>query len=251
MPDGGRLRFTTAVDDIDERRPPSGLPMSTGRYVRISVADSGLGMTPEVQARVFEPFFTTKERHKGTGLGLATAYGIVKQSGGFIAVTSRPGGGTVFDIYFPLVDAPVDTVPSLTADASRIPGGSETVLVAEDDAAVRRLVAAILRKAGYSVLEARDGEEALSIAERCTGGIDLLITDLSMPGIGGRTLAARLRGANKVGAVLYTSGYVEDARGATPTLDAPFLAKPFLPDQLLNHVRAALDGSRPELKPLE
>ncbi len=241
MPKGGRLHVVTetvAVDEAWARRYP---PMTPGRYVHVTVRDTGVGMTPETQARIFEPFFTTKAPGKGTGLGLATVYGIIKQSGGFIWVDSPPGQGTSFDIYLPAVDAVVEPIVSVvTAGPDR--DGSETILVAEDDGAVRRLAKHTLSDHGYTVLEGRDGEDALAIAHQQRAVIHLLITDVVMPGLSGPDLAAHLRKEWPAMRVLYTSGYGENITTRTGVEHGvPVLGKPFLPMDLLREVREVLD----------
>jgi PAS domain S-box-containing protein len=236
MPQGGRLRVATdtvAVDEAESRRRP---PMPVGRYVRLMVSDTGTGMAPEIQAHMFEPFFTTKPRGKGTGLGLATVYGIVKQSNGFIWVDSQIGRGTTFEIYLPVaygtIEAPVEP-PA----AREFTGDSQTILLAEDDGAVRRLARDVLASHRYNVLEARDGDEALAIAHGHPGSIDLLITDVVMPGLSGRDLASRLREERPHIRVLYTSGYTENIIMRTGfEKDLALLAKPFLPGDLLHKI---------------
>jgi PAS domain S-box-containing protein len=240
MPQGGKLRLSTATVDVDEVWAHRHKPMSAGRYVRLQVSDTGVGMPPKIQARIFEPFFTTKERGRGTGLGLATVYGIVKQSDGFIWVDSRVGFGTTFEIYLPVVHEPVEAavpVPA-AADAS---GGTQTILLAEDDGAVRRLTRDILAKRGYEVLDARDGDEALAVARQHPGAIDLLITDVVMPGVSGRDLASRLTLERPDLRVLYTSGYTENMMLRSGFENGlTLLAKPFLPAELLQKVSDVL-----------
>jgi CheY-like chemotaxis protein len=239
MPQGGELRLATETVEIDEAWAHRHPPMPAGRYVRLAVSDTGMGMTQETQAHIFEPFFTSKKRGKGTGLGLATVYGIVKQSGGFIWVESRVGRGTKFEIYLPVVHASVEP-PVQVAPAVDISGGSQTILLAEDDGAVRRLARDVLASRGYTVLDARDGDEALAIARRYPNVIHLLIADVVMPGLSGRDLAARLSLERPDVRVLYTSGYAE-----TVMTRAGFehglrlLPKPFLPVDLLRSVREA------------
>ena len=242
MPQGGRLRLATetvAIDEVAARRRP---PMPSGSYVRLTVSDTGIGMPPEIRAHVFEPFFTTKAG-RGTGLGLATVYGIVKQSGGYIWVESEPGGGTTFEIYLPVVQEPVEPVMEMSplVDYS---GGSQTILLAEDDGAVRRLARDVLAKHGYTVLDARDGEEALALARKRRGAIHLLITDVVMPGLSGRDLAERL-GVERPGVrVIYTSGYSEKVMmRAGFEQGLTLLPKPFLPADLLRKVGETLRAS--------
>jgi CheY-like chemotaxis protein len=242
MPNGGQLRFVTAMVDVDEVAAQRCVPMSPGRYVVLTVTDTGTGMSAEIQQHVFEPFFTTKERNKGTGLGLATVYGIVKQSGGFVWMTSQVGVGTSFDVYFPAVDEPVDERVPVERPRS-VTGGTETVLLAEDDGAVRQLVSIALRQYGYTVVEARDGEDALRLARSDRHRvIHLLITDIVMPGLSGPELAARLAKERPEIRVLYTSGYAETIT-MRDGVDrrTPVLSKPFLPNDLVRLVRERLD----------
>ncbi|MGB2718060.1 MAG: response regulator, partial [Vicinamibacterales bacterium] len=198
-----------------------------------------------VQARIFEPLFTTKPQGEGTGFGLATVYGIVKQSGGFISVSSAPGRGSVFDIHLPTHAArsEIDTRPEPVLKAATSTAG-ETVLVVEDDNAVRRLARDVLTAAGYTVIDARDGDEALARTRAHPSLVDLVITDVVMPGPTGRELAARLADAFPGIRVLYTSGYTKAAT-MTAGIDvtAPFLPKPFLPADLLTKVREVLSGA--------
>lgn len=243
MPQGGQLRLATNTVDVDNawaRRHP---PMTPGRYVRLVVSDTGIGMSPETKARVFEPFFTTKQPGKGTGLGLATVYGIVKQSGGFIWVTSQLQRGSSFEIYLPAVQDPIESALPVSRQAEPT-GGTETVLLAEDDGGVRGLARDVLRKYGYHVLEARDGSEALSIAKQYDGLIHILVTDVVMPGLSGRHLADRLRQLHPDVGVLYSSGYSAKAReGAGLEQGLPLLAKPYPPAELLHKVREVLDAT--------
>ena len=240
MPRGGRLTIAAQSVDVDRviaaRRPP----MPPGRYVRLVVSDTGTGMAPETQAHIFEPFFTTKAGGTGTGLGLATVYGIVKQSNGFIWVDSAVGRGTTFEIYLPAVDESVEAEPP-AARTSQFTGGSQTILLAEDDGAVRRFARQILTTHGYTVLDARDGDEALAVARGHSGTIDLLVTDVVMPGLSGRDLAARLSVERPEVRVLYTSGYSEQMiirSGLNKGLT--LLPKPFLPGDLLQKVGETL-----------
>jgi PAS domain S-box-containing protein len=242
MPNGGRLSFTTENVDVDRAFAARLVPMTPGPYVRVTVSDTGTGIAAEIQARVFEPFFTTKGGSKGTGLGLATAYGVVKQSGGFIWLTSHPGQGTTFDIYLPAVAEAVETQVE-PEHVGQPTGGSETILLAEDDTAVRQLAAKVLRQWGYTVLEARDGDEALGVARSQRERIDLLVTDVVMPGLGGRALAVKVSEDNPSLRVLYASGYTADQlvqRDGRARVS--FLAKPFLPLDLVRKVREVLDS---------
>ena len=240
MPSGGTLRLSTTTVDLDHARTVGRASMPAGRYVRLAMSDTGTGIPREAQARIFEPFFTTKGRDKGTGLGLAIVYGIVKQSGGFIWVESEVGRGTTFEIYLPVVDEPTRTS---APKPSRLPTGrgSQTILLAEDDAAVRRFARDVLRSHGYKVLDASDGDEALEIARRYSEPIHALVTDVVMPGLSGRDLAVRLTADRPDVRVIYTSGYTENVM-----LRAGFehgltlLAKPFLPADLLRIVNDTL-----------
>ena len=242
MPSGGRVAVETArvtlADELVERRhrlPP-------GDYVRLTVADSGLGMDETTQAHLFEPFFTTKEVGKGTGLGLATVYGIVKQSGGYIWVYSEPGRGTTVKVYLPRVAGGAEAMPAPEPQALR--GGQETVLLVEDSAPVRALARRSLEAWGYTVVDAADGPAAVALATEHAGGIDLLVTDVVMPGMSGRELAELLGPARPSMKVLYTSGYTDDAMVRQGVLNAgvAFLQKPFVPETLARKVRAVLDG---------
>jgi CheY-like chemotaxis protein len=239
MPDGGRLTLTVANVDIDASSAGTVPP---GAYVVLTVTDEGVGMDAETRARVFEPFFTTKPVGRGTGLGLATVYGIVKQSGGDIRVDSEPGRGTTFRISLPRVDAPADTASPTSA--TPLPRGTETLLLVEDEEAVRRLAVAVLTKLGYTVLDAPEADAAIGIFESHTGPLDLLVTDVVMPGLSGPRLAERLRLARPSLRVLYVSGYAEeqlDRRGG-PAPDTAFLAKPYTGVILARKVREVLDA---------
>jgi two-component system, cell cycle sensor histidine kinase and response regulator CckA len=237
MPGGGRLIVeTSALELTAEEARAHGL--TAGRYVSVAVTDEGTGMPPEVAARVFEPFFTTKEAGQGTGLGLATAHGIVREAGGAISVRSVEGQGSTFRVLLPVTSELPDEELRKTTTRK---GGSETVLVAEDEAPVRAVVRRILADAGYQVLEAANGEEALALAERHPGKIDLLLADLVMPGIGGKELARRLCNRSPATRVLYLSGYFGPSGESEPPQDQ-FLGKPFTRDELLVRVRAQLDA---------
>jgi len=239
MPQGGQLRLATDTVDVDEASAHRHVPMPAGRYVRLTVSDTGMGMTQQTQAHIFEPFFTTKQRGEGTGLGLATVYGIVKQSDGFIWVDSQIGRGTTFEIYLPAVHETVEAPPPVQVEHPvHVNGGSQTILLAEDDDAVRRLARDVLTNQGYIVLEARDGEEALAMARRHPSPIDLLIADVVMPGLSGRDLAERLTVERPNVRVLYTSGYSENVMmRAGFEHGLMLLAKPFLPVDLLRKVK--------------
>ena len=242
MPGGGTLTVDTRAAELEEelkRNYPYVIP---GRYVMLSVSDTGHGMDRETRERAFEPFFTTKPAGRGTGLGLSTVYGIVKQSGGFIWIDSEAGRGTTVRIYLPPVDEPARQAAPPAPEA--VPtGGAETVLLAEDEETVRRLARRVLERGGYTVLEASDGEEALRVAESYRGPIHLLVTDVVMPRLGGRDLAARLLARRPGLRVLYVSGYTEEAVQRHGVLDpgTGFVEKPFTADLLAERVRRALD----------
>jgi two-component system cell cycle sensor histidine kinase/response regulator CckA len=240
MPDGGVLAIATANADLEspEVRPDGTVP--AGTYVVLSVSDTGFGMDPETRSRIFEPFFTTKATGKGTGLGLSMVQGIVGQSGGSILVDSEPGQGTTFRIYMPRTEAP----PVAGAEAERMEAarGKETILVVEDEDAVRKLVKRMLEKAGYTVFQAGSGAEALSICESHQNKIDLLITDVVMPGMSGPALAEKAREKCGNVKVLYVSGYTDESiRGAAIPRGAEFLPKPFSADKVLHTVRRVLE----------
>jgi PAS domain S-box-containing protein len=241
MPAGGSFTLATANVGIAPGEPVPDPEMTPGSYVRLTVSDSGTGMTPDVLAHVFEPFFTTKAPGVGTGLGLATVYGIVKQSGGFMGVSSTPGKGTTFEIFFPRHDLAEDGFPrSAGSDAQP---GSETVLVVEDDPGVRALVVRALREAGYRVLPASGGDEAEFIARELDGPLDLLLTDVVMPGRTGPEVARAITAIRPGVPVLFVSGYTHDAIGRKGELPegTDLLQKPFTPEALLARVRSVLD----------
>ncbi len=241
MPNGGQITIecrNARMDDGYIGRHAAGAP---GPYVMVAVTDTGIGMDRQTQARIFEPFFTTKAAGRGTGLGLATVYGIVKQSGGFIWVYSEPGRGSTFKVYFPRVD----DVPSrrdARAAISNI-GGDETILLVEDDDDLRRVTRRILQNRGYTILEARHGGDALLLCERYTGEIHMVLTDVVMPQMNGRELSLRIRGLRPDIRVIYMSGYPDGAAVEQGLIDveAKFLAKPFTPQELLDCIRLVLD----------
>jgi len=235
MPHGGKLTLETSVVDVSG--PILGTDAPPGRYVSLEVKDTGVGMPPEVVSRIFEPFFTTKEPGAGTGLGLSVVHGIVTQSGGHIAVSSEPGRGTTFRVLLPWVDAEAE--PDSPRSRGRVAGGTETVLVVEDEPGVRRLARTILINNGYTVLDASSGAEAFELAERHGASIHLLLTDVVMPGQGGFDLAQALRRRFPLLKVLFMSGY---APGATVMAGVGFLPKPFGPASLAQKVRATLDA---------
>jgi len=245
MPGGGKLIIETRNVDLDGHYQRAHATVKPGRYVMLAVSDTGYGMDADTQSRIFEPFFTTKEKGKGTGLGLSTVYGIVKQSGGYIFAYSEPGRGTSFKIYFPRVEeaASADSVPA--ARRARIGfRGSESVLLVEDEESVRELIAEALKAQGYNVLMAGNGQEALALAAPANCRIELMITDVVMPGMSGRELATRMVQSRPGLRVLFLSGYTEDAIVHHGVLDpgTAFLQKPFSLDALACKVREVLDS---------
>jgi CheY-like chemotaxis protein len=238
MPDGGRLTIRTARVTVSEAEAGK---LKPGEYVELLVQDTGIGMNRETLARVFEPFFTTKSSTGGTGLGLSVVYGIVRQSGGQIQVESQPGAGATFRIRLPRVESSPQA--ARPADPrGLIPGGTETILFAEDDTAIRILVTRTLEVLGYRVLSASDGLAALELAARHEGEIDMLLTDVIMPSLGGHELAERLKGAMPELRVAFVSGYAGDELALRKLGQARFLQKPFTLESLARMVRGALDG---------
>jgi CheY-like chemotaxis protein len=242
MPQGGKLTIETASADLDEKYTQPYPDLRAGPYVMLAVSDTGIGMDEATKAQIFDPFFTTKGPGKGTGLGLATVYGIVKQSAGHIAVESKPGQGAAFKVYLPVVDQVVSPGQSQLGLAAP-PQGNETILLTEDEPAVRALARHVLQMHGYRVLEAGQGDKALEIAEGYKGTIHLLVTDVVMPVMGGRRLAERLAATRPGVKVLYLSGYTDDAVIQHGVLQAEmaFLQKPFGPSSLAAKVREVLD----------
>ncbi len=242
MPTGGRLTVETANVEHDPEYARDREAAAVRRFAMLAVTDTGCGMDEATKARIFEPFFTTKETGKGTGLGLATVYGIVKQAGGFIWVYSEPGQGTSFKIYLPAVDATAERTTA--ASTTPAPRGTETVLLVEDAAAVRAVTKQMLERQGYTVLEAPDGEVGLRLAQRHRGVIHLLLTDVVMPRIGGRELAEQLTRLRPDVKVLYASGYTDDSVVRHGILESgtAYLQKPFSPESLARKVRDVLDA---------
>jgi signal transduction histidine kinase/ActR/RegA family two-component response regulator len=246
MPRGGKLAIETANADLDEtyaRLHPDAVP---GRYVRLAVSDTGRGIDPAIRDRIFDPFFTTKDEKRvgrGAGLSLAAVYGIVKQCGGSIAVYSEPGYGTTFSLYFPRTD--VLAAPAPTAEPSLPAPGTETILVVEDEPQLRRLAVSLLTARGYHVLEAESGTKALAVADAWRAPIDLVLTDVVMPGLSGPQVAEKLARRQPKLKALYMSGFSEDivVSHGLQTSDLNFLQKPFTPSALANKVRLALTAS--------
>ena len=246
MPNGGKLVIETRNADLDQTYTASHPLMKPGPYVQLTVSDSGCGMDAETQSHIFEPFFTTKEKGKGTGLGLATVYGIVKQSGGFIWVYSELGKGTSFKIYIPRVDQ-AEEHSRATAPTAEVPTGTETVLLTEDEQDVREIAREFLESGGYKVVEAKDASDAIELARQHHGAIDLLVTDMVMPGMTGQELAVHLQREYPGLCVVFMSGYSEHAAtemaNADPTVR--LLSKPFSRGALLRTVRESLRSRKP------
>jgi len=241
MPRGGTLTLETRNVDLDEDYAMAHPATVAGRYVMLAVSDTGVGMTAEVQAKAFDPFFTTKPEGQGTGLGLATVYGIVKQSGGNVWVYSEPGHGTTLRVYLPRVDRPNANLPPVAVTEG--PRGTETILLAEDTESLREVIKETLEERGYQVLTAADGREAVAVARAFDGPIDLLLTDVVMPNMGGAELAAALAGARPELCVVYMSGYTDGALSQQGVLGEGIvlIEKPFTSDALARRVRNALD----------
>jgi signal transduction histidine kinase/CheY-like chemotaxis protein len=243
MPKGGKLTVATRNVTVDEKLARLRSPMTPGDYVLLSVSDTGQGMDASTKARIFEPFFTTKEQGKGTGLGLATVYGIVKQSGGCIWVESEPGEGSCFDVYLPAVRAAMESQPAKACPEARSKN-AELVLIVEDEDGVRDLAAEFLSSAGYRVLTARDGKEGLEVAGKSKAPIDVLLTDVVMPNMRGPEVANRLKDRLPELRVIYMSGYVEHNARKEELADAFFLQKPFSRRSLAEKVHEALCSPR-------
>ncbi|HXF49705.1 MAG TPA: PAS domain S-box protein [Verrucomicrobiae bacterium] len=248
MLQGGRLTIETGNVELDEAFVQQHVGAQPGAYVMLAVSDTGTGMSPEVQKHLFEPFFTTKEKGKGTGLGLSTVYGIVKQSGGYISVYSEPGRGSCFKIYLPQVVQPAPEKPAKPAAPAPLKntGGTETILLVEDEGAVRALAGKILRANGYTVLEAGDGAEAQEVVKEHKGALDLLLTDVVMPRMGGPELAARLKRARRGVKILFMTGYTDHSafrEGSLPD-GTGLIQKPFSPQGLAQKVREILDSTK-------
>ncbi|HVR69574.1 MAG TPA: PAS domain S-box protein [Vicinamibacteria bacterium] len=243
MPRGGTITFETRNADLDEEYAREHLGARPGPYVLLEVTDTGVGMDAETQRHIFEPFFTTKPKGKGTGLGLATVYGVVKQSGGYVWVESRPGRGTRFQVFLPRVDEPLDLEAPASAPEPA-PRGGETVLLVEDEDLLRRMIREVLETSDYRVLEAANADEAVRLSRSHPGTIDVMVTDVIMPGRSGPELASALSGARPRMKVLYVSGYTDDAfiPAVSPAEGTDFLQKPFTPAALESRLRALLDA---------
>jgi CheY-like chemotaxis protein len=243
MPQGGTITIETQNAVLDETYSSEHAPVVPGRYVMLAVGDNGVGMNRDTREHAFDPFFTTKEAGKGTGLGLATVYGIVKQSGGYVWIYSEPGLGTTLKLYFPEVSAAAAFTNPEYKPAVKAARGSETILLVEDEEAVRGLTSRILEKQGYRVIVAQHGREAMDIATKEEGRIDLVLTDIVMPGMNGRGLVERLAGIRPRIKSLYMSGYTDDdiIRRGFIEPSKSFLQKPFTSESLLQTVRKVLD----------
>ena len=241
MPRGGRLAIETANVELDETYAQTHVQVQPGPYVVLAISDNGVGMDEATRDRIFEPFFTTKEKGRGTGLGLSTVYGIVKQSGGYIWVYTEPGKGTTFKVYLPRLFVPAESLTPVEAVVAPSVG-TETILLVEDEDSVRALARRTLEAKGYRVVEAADGARALQIAPALK--VDLLLTDMVLPGMGGSEIAARVLAIHPRSKVLFTSGYTDDGivRRGLMERGSAFLEKPFTPDVLARKVRDVLDG---------
>lgn len=244
MPEGGRLTIETSNVEMNEASPTRPAYMLPGSYVLLKVTDTGCGMAREVQAHIFEPFYTTKEKGKGTGLGLATVYGVVKQSGGYILVDSEPGKGTTFEIYLPLIEAPAQNAEESPVPVMRPRKNEATVLLVEDEASLRKLTRDVLEEMGYAVHEAVDATQALEIAKK-SRVIDLLLTDVVMPGLSGRALADAFALSHPDTRILFMSGYTHGEVAKQGVLDSGFamLHKPFTREELIRRVEETLMGA--------
>jgi nitrogen-specific signal transduction histidine kinase len=246
MPGGGKLTIDLANADLGEDYTRNHLGARSGPHVMLAVSDTGTGMDKTTISRLFEPFFTTKEKGKGTGLGLSTVYGIVKQSGGNIYVYSEPGQGTTFKIYLPRVDEEAERVAVGVPSAFQR-GGSETILVVEDEDMVRQLILRVLKQGGYNVLEARNPQEAIGICRERKEPISLLMSDVVLPKMDGRTLSGKLTSLHSEMKVIYMSGYTDDVVVHHGMLDPgiEFIEKPMTPDIIRRKVREVLDSGHP------
>jgi CheY-like chemotaxis protein len=245
MPQGGTLTIETANAVLNQEYARTHVGVAEGPYVMLVVRDTGIGMDESIRRQIFEPFFTTKELGRGTGLGLATCYGVIEQHGGTIEVYSEPHQGTTFKVYLPRVKGVADTTSSRTEEGPHMPHGAETVLLVEDDLAVRELVARVLGTLGYTVLDVGDGAAALQLVEERAGTpIDLLITDMVIPRLGGKPLAERLAVLFPGIRVLFISGYAEQMfiQHGRLSRSVAFLQKPFSAAALARKVREVLDA---------
>ncbi len=244
MPDGGHLDIEVKAIELDETYVQQHPTLNVGSYAMLSISDSGMGMDAETQSHIFEPFFTTKESGKGTGLGLATVYGIAKSNGGDIWVYSEPGVGTIFKVYLPLSAEPVQKAGPAVVKASGKQGSGETVLLVEDSAALRELTKVILVRAGYRILEAEDGVAALEVSKNYEGVIDLVLTDVVMPRMRGPDMIGRMVKLRPGIAVVFLSGYTEEVISQSDGISGfTLVEKPYSADALLHSIRSTLDDS--------
>jgi CheY-like chemotaxis protein len=242
MPEGGRLAIETANRDV-KRREAQALEVEPGSFVELRVRDTGIGIPLDVQGRIFEPFFTTKPKGAGTGLGLSMVYGFVRQSGGAISIDSAPGRGSTFCLLLPRTDDTTAHIPA-SKPSIAIERGTGTVLIVEDERALRRLAATVLGQAGYRTLEASDGQQALDIFTVHSRNIVMVVTDVVMPRMGGIELARRLRKSHPDLPILFVTGYVDQSESLEGSLHTPVLLKPFAPDAFLRAVASALQSAR-------
>jgi nitrogen-specific signal transduction histidine kinase len=244
MPGGGRLTIATKAATVGDGSAPAPARVAAGRYVVLSVRDTGCGIDEDTRTHIFEPFFTTKAQGQGTGLGLASVYGIISQNGGQVFCESAPAQGTIFDIYLPAAAEPADEQPARPSRPAHARGGSETILLAEDEETVRSLVVAALEQEGYTVIAAPNGAEALRLFEERQGSVDLLVTDVVMPQMSGRQLHAEMTARQAAPKVLFVSGYAHELVTAQLVTGprVAFLQKPFTLEALSRTVRALLDA---------
>jgi CheY-like chemotaxis protein len=242
MPQGGKLMIETRNATLEEDELQRRAPMTAGDYILLTMSDTGVGMDAETQAHIFEPFFTTKAQGKGTGLGLATVYGVVKQSGGYIWVYSEPGVGSTFKLYLPRVFDELQTGAPLDIGTQQ---GSATVLVVEDEASLRTFTCTLLRNNGYIVIEAEDGEEALRLAEQYKQPIHLLLTDMIMPGMNGPAVSEKLAAVHSEAKVLFMSGYTGFVTRGLIDPHAVLVSKPFTREELLRKIQQVLGPRTP------
>jgi CheY-like chemotaxis protein len=243
MPRGGKFLLETSLIEADEMFVEQHRPLRAGKYVVLAISDTGMGMDQATQSRIFEPFFTTKEQGKGTGLGLATIYGIVKQSGGHISAYSEVGRGTTFKVYLPVTQEEIDK-PQVPSEERVAPRGEETILVVEDEESLRSVTQEFLLNKGYQVIVAEDFQKAVEASENNSRHIDLLMTDVVLPGASGPKLADRLATSRPDMKVLFVSGYTADAlvHGDLHRTDFAFLSKPFSLNTLARKIRTILDS---------
>jgi CheY-like chemotaxis protein len=246
MPKGGKLQIRTSNVQLDGSPPGFGFPVKSGSYAMFSVQDTGHGIEPKILRHIFEPFFTTKDKIKGSGLGLPTAYGIIKQSGGYVTVSSRLGEGSTFNVYLPSILQPAEPMEEKGPTITTAPHGTETILVAEDSDLVRQLTREMLEVRGYRVLEAPNGKDALDICKTYQGPIHLTLSDVVMPGMTGRELAERVVEVRPGIKVLLMSGYTDEiSKTSFLQGDLHFIEKPFTSNSLAQKIREVMDNEAP------